>query len=32
MIIFEKSGHLPLLNEPIKFTLELGRFLNQRKN
>jgi len=31
MIIFEKSGHLPLLNEPVRFIYELGRFLGQRR-
>ncbi|WP_250656975.1 alpha/beta fold hydrolase [Alkalimarinus coralli] len=27
IVIFEKSGHIPLLNEPLRFTVELGRFL-----
>lgn len=27
VVRFEKSGHLPLLSEPLKFTRELGRFL-----
>lgn len=25
---FEKSGHLPMVNEPVKFVRELGRFLH----
>ena len=29
VIPFEKSGHVPLLDEPIKFGVELGRFLRQ---
>lgn len=28
-VMFEKSGHTPLFNEPVKFVKELGRFLNQ---
>lgn len=27
VVRFEKSGHVPLLNEPVKFSRELGRFL-----
>lgn len=27
VVRFEKSGHLPFLSEPLKFTRELGRFL-----
>lgn len=29
VIEFEKSGHTPLFNEPIKFVKELGRFLHR---
>lgn len=29
VVRFEKSGHMPLLAEPVKFTRELGRFLHQ---
>lgn len=29
VVPFEKSGHVPLLDEPIKFGVELGRFLRQ---
>jgi len=29
MVIFEKSGHLPLFDEPLRFTYELGRFLKR---
>ncbi len=29
VIMFEKSGHIPLLDEPLRFTYELGRFLKQ---
>lgn len=28
-VIFQKSGHTPLLSEPIKFASEIGHFLNQ---
>jgi len=27
VVRFERSGHVPLVNEPLKFTRELGRFL-----
>ncbi len=29
IIPFHRSGHIPLIDEPIKFTRELGRFLYQ---
>jgi len=27
VVRFEKSGHVPLTDEPLRFTRELGRFL-----
>ncbi|MFO1390700.1 MAG: alpha/beta hydrolase [Agitococcus sp.] len=29
VVRFDKSGHVPLLDQPIKFGVELGRFLRQ---
>lgn len=29
-VIFKKSGHTPLLSEPLKFASEIGRFLHAR--
>lgn len=31
LIRFERSGHVPFKDEPLKFARELGRFLNDRK-
>lgn len=30
VVRFYRSGHIPLLDEPLKFTRELGRFLNAK--
>lgn len=29
IVLFERSGHTPLINEPIKFSQEISKFLNQ---